>query len=127
MMQKSAVRTRLKERLDGAYDVRVIARGVVRAKAVSAAQVSAPLAVRDQMSVRTQEGYGDRARRGWEASGCAGRETTFASGAGGGPSSPVKNTSGAIRRQLWQMRQAERGCGRARHLLPLSASVLLLL
>jgi hypothetical protein len=52
-MQKKAVRTRLKERLDRAHDVRVIALGVTSVKAESAAPVLAPPAVIDQMRLRT--------------------------------------------------------------------------
>jgi hypothetical protein len=48
-MQKDTFCTRLKEGLDDAHDIRVVALGVARAKAVSTAPVSAPLAVIDQM------------------------------------------------------------------------------
>jgi hypothetical protein len=47
------VHARKSARLGGAHDVRVIALGVARAKAVSATPVSAPRAMRDQMRVRT--------------------------------------------------------------------------
>jgi hypothetical protein len=53
VMQKDAVYTRLRERLHGAHDVRVIALGGARARAVVAAPLSAPPAVIEQMRVRT--------------------------------------------------------------------------
>jgi hypothetical protein len=52
-MRKNALRTRLKERLDGAHDVRVVTLGMARAKAVFAAQLLAPPAVINQMQVHT--------------------------------------------------------------------------
>jgi hypothetical protein len=52
-MQKERIPYTLEERLGGAHDVRVIALGVARAKAVSDAPVLAPPVVKDQMRVHT--------------------------------------------------------------------------
>jgi hypothetical protein len=55
-MQKNALRARLKERLDGARDVRVIALGVSRACALPAAPSSALPGVLCHICGRTVHG-----------------------------------------------------------------------
>jgi hypothetical protein len=90
-MRKATSRGHLDERLDGAHSVRVIALGVTSAKVVSTALVLAYPAVIDHMRVRTWEA-GERvesAIRSWAASGCAGRKTACASGAGGASPSQI--------------------------------------
>jgi hypothetical protein len=61
-MQKNAPRTGLKERLDGARDVRVIALGVSRACALPAAPSSALPGVLSHMCARTWLGDGKERR-----------------------------------------------------------------